>query len=471
LTRHLVTVAVAGGLLLLLTLSPGAQATNEQADAEQFVDLFTEVFDFVRNHYVDESRVDPETLIQGALDGMFATLDDPHSSYVPPEEIGDLLDMTRGEFGGVGLQISVDPGVGVEVISPLEGQPAYRAGVRPGDVIVAVDGESALEFDANDVVTRLRGEPGTSVSIRFRRGSGINFEVVIERTLIEVPTVRYDTIGDDLGYLRVRQFTMLTPGRVGEALDELQRHDLAGLIVDLRSNPGGVLGAAVEVADYFLSSGVIVSTRSRHDTDGHAYHASQRTRVDPQLPIVVLIDRGSASASEILAAVLQDSARGYLLGEQSYGKGSVQQVRHFGEGAVKLTTARYFTRRNVNLDDGGVLPDWDLREPDLSEEAEEELSELLDAGRVRAFARATPNAGDAQIEEFVTELQRSVVALDRHYLLELVHEVVARRQPSPPAYDLRFDDVLVEAVGLLDRGEVPAPDTGPLREPAAVSVS
>ena len=468
--RHLSTAVIAGGLLLA-TLSPGAQAQSEPAEADRLAAMFTEVFNFVREHYVDENVIDPEALIKGALDGMFAALDDPHSSYIPPEEIGDILDLTRGEFGGVGLQISVDPEIGIEVISPLEGQPAYRVGVRAGDVIIAIDGESALEFDANDIVNRLRGEPGSSVSIRLRRGGGINFDVVIERALIEVPTVRYAAIGDDVGYLRISQFTTRTPDRVAEALEEFEQESYAGLIVDLRSNPGGVLGAVVEVANYFLSSGTIVSTRSRHGTDDHAYRASQRTtRVEPQVPIVVLIDRGSASASEILAAALQDSARGYLVGEQTYGKGSVQQVRHFGDGAVKLTTARYFTRNGANLDEGGVVPDRELGQPELTAEGEAALSELLDSGRIRSFVRATPDPSDAAIEAFVAELHSGGVTLDRHFLLGLVHEAVARRQLSPPVYDLRFDRVLVEAVRLLDRGEVPAPATSLLRErPAAVS--
>ena len=459
---------VLSAVLLLLTLTPRAMAQEDEEEARQLVDVFTEVFEFVLENYVDETRLDPELLIEGALDGMFEALDDPYSSYIRPDEVAEITDLTRGEFGGVGMYVSAHTDGGVEVISPIEGQPAHRAGVRAGDVIVAIDGEPALEFDVSDIISRLRGAPGTTVTITFQRHGTITFEVAIERAMIEVVTVRHALIDGVIGYLRISQFTRLTPERVSEALQQLD--GTAGMIVDLRSNPGGLLSAVVQVADFFLSSGVIVSTRSRVEGENQVHQASRHTTlVDAEVPIVVLIDRGSASASEILAAALGESGRAYLLGEQSYGKGSVQQVRHFDERAVKVTTSYYLTPSGASIDSVGVTPHQELAAPEQSEEEKTELEELLKSGRLRAFVRETPDPSSEQIKAFIAELRQAGVLLDARLLRRLVHDEVLRRMPAPPVFDLSFDLVLQEAVRLLEQGLVPARDADQLRLPAAAA--
>lgn len=465
-TRCARTSVLTAVLLLLLSVTPQAMAQEDEEEARQLAGMFAEVFEFVLENYVDENKLDPELLIEGALDGMFEALDDPYSSYIRPDEVAEITDLTRGEFGGVGMYVAAHRDGGVEVISPIEGQPAHRAGVRAGDLIVAIDGESALEFEVSDIISRLRGAPGTSVSITFRRRGTITFEVAIERAMIEVVTVRHALIDDTIGYLRISQFTRLTPERVTQALRELGSAD--GLIVDLRSNPGGLLSAVVQVADFFLSSGVIVSTRSRVDTENQTHRASGHTTlVDAELPIVVLIDRGSASASEILAAALGESGRAYLLGEPTYGKGSVQQVRHFDERAVKVTTSHYLTPSGTSLDAVGVTPHQELAEPEQSDEEKAALEELFESGRLRAFVRQHPDPSAAQTEAFIEESQQSGVALPTRLLRRLVRDEVVRRMPAPPVYDLDFDPILQEAVRLLRQGLVPAHDTYQLLAPAA----
>lgn len=460
--------AALASLLLLLTVTPQAMAQEDEEQARQLVGVFAEVYEFILDNYVDATRVDPELLIEGALDGMFEALDDPYSAYIRPDEVTEINDLTRGEFGGVGMYVAGHRDGGVEVISPIEGQPAYRAGVRPGDLIVAVDGEPALEFEVSDIIPRLRGEPGTTVTITFRRHDAVTFDVAIERAMIEVVTVRHALIHGAVGYLRISQFTRLTPERVAEALQELE--GAAGLVVDLRSNPGGLLSAVVQVADYFLSSGVIVATRSRVEAENQVHAAEEHTTLaDAELPLVVLIDRGSASASEILAAALGENGRAYLLGEQTYGKGSVQQVRHFDERAVKVTTAHYLTPSGVSIDEVGVAPHQELGEPERSEEEQADLEALFESGRVRAFVRAHPAPSGAQVETFITELVGSGVGLDRFLLRRLVHDEVRRSMPAPPVYDLRFDLVLREAVRLLQQGLVPASGAQHLRAPAAAA--
>lgn len=460
--------AVLSCLLLFMTVAPQAMAQDDEEQARQLVGVFTEVYRFILDNYVDETGVDPELLIEGALDGMFEALDDPYSSYIRPDEVVEITDLTRGEFGGVGMYVAGHADGGVEVISPIEGQPAYRAGVRPGDLIVAVDGESALEFEVGDIISRLRGAPGTSVTITFRRHGAVTFDVAIERAMIEVVTVRHAFIDDAIGYLRVSQFTRLTPERVTEALQELD--GAAGLIVDLRSNPGGLLAAVVQVADYFLSSGVIVATRSRVEAENQIHSASPHaTVVDEELPVVVLIDRGSASASEILAAALGENGRAFLLGEPTYGKGSVQQVRHFDERAVKVTTAHYLTPSGASIDSVGVAPHQEMAEPERSEEEQADLEALFESGRLRAFVRENPEPSAAQTEAFIAELLRSEVRLDPRLLRRLVHDEVLRSMPAPPVYDLTFDLVLQEAVRLLEQGLVPASGAQQLRAPAAAA--
>ena len=467
-TRRARTAVLSAVLLLLLSVPPQAMAQEDEEEARQLAGMFAEVFEFVLENYVDETRLDPELLIEGALDGMFEALDDPYSSYIRPDEVPEITDLTRGEFGGVGMYVAAHRDGGVEVISPIEGLPAHRAGVRAGDVIVAIDGESALEFDVSDIISRLRGAPGTPVSITFRRHDTITFEVAVERAMIEVITVRHALIDDSIGYLRISQFTRLTPERVTEALRELDGS--TGLIVDLRSNPGGLLSAVVQVADFFLPSGVIVSTRSRVEAENQVHRASQHTTlVDSELPIVVLIDRGSASASEILAAALGESGRAHLLGEKTYGKGSVQQVRHFDQRAVKVTTSHYLTPSGASLDAVGVTPHQELAEPEQSEEEKAALEELFESGRLREFVRRHPDPSAARTETFIDELQQSGVGLSGRLLRRLVRDEVVRRMPAPPVYDLQFDLVLREAVRLLREGLVPAHDTRQLLAPAAAA--
>ena len=465
------TLSVAlAAVLLLLAFSPGVLALTREQEAQRLATVFAEVYQYVRSNYVDEERADPELLIEGALQGMFEALGDPYSAYIPAEEMGELNDLTVGEFGGVGLLISAGDS-GVEVVAPIEGHPAYRAGVQAGDIIIEVNGEDAVELSVNEMMLLLRGEPGTDVSATFLRDQAIRLEVIIERSLIEVPTVKFAAIdepdlAEDIGYLRITQFTRRTPERVNDALDDLSDQGYGSLIVDLRSNPGGLLSAGVNVSDYFIDSGSIVSTRSRVRSENQVHYASRRTTIVPRdVPLVVLVDRGSASASEIFAAAMRDTGRGYLIGERTYGKGSVQQVRHFGDDAVKVTTSRYFTPSGSSIESVGVVPDLEITLPELSEPEQDVVEELFADGRLRRFARTAVNSSDGEppaaevISKFVDSLLAEGVALSREHLLRLVAEQVRRSLPAPPAYDLERDVILQKAVRLLAEGLVIAPQS------------
>jgi carboxyl-terminal processing protease len=448
-TLWIVVTAFLVAVIVLISFAPRVLAGNQEAETQRLLSTFFEVFRFVQENYVEEEKVDPDNLIEGAMRGMFEALDDPHSAYLSPEEMRDLDDTTMGRFGGVGLIISkIDRGV--EVVAPIEGTPAYRAGVSAGDIIVAVDGESVVDLNIDEVLSVLRGEPGSSVTMTIVRGKSLRFDVRVVRDMIEVPTVRQDVIPEGIGYLRIIQFTPLTVDRVEDALQQFADSGYNSLIIDLRSNPGGLLSGVIDISDFFLSKGPIVSTRSRVASENHVFYASSRnTIVPPDLPIVVLIDRGSASASEILAGALQDTGRATVMGEKSYGKGSVQQIKRVGDAGFRLTMSRYYTPLGKNIDKIGISPDVPVQEPELTEEEELALSRILEQELIKDFLSRYPNPTDRDIDSFEQELAGKEIQLDDRYIRRLVRNEIDRTNNNPPVYDLEFDLVLREAVNYL----------------------
>jgi len=439
-------------LVVLLSFSPRVLATGFEAETQRQLGLFYEVLRFVQDNYVDEEAVAPELLMEGALKGMFEALGDPHSAYLSREEMRDLNDTTTGRFGGVGLIISkVERGA--EVVSPIEDTPAYRAGITAGDIIIAIEDESILDFTIDEVVKVLRGEPGAPVRVTIQRGKTLTFDVTIVRAMIEVPTVKRTMIDGDIAYLRIIQFTPLTPEKVREAVDFFGQKNYRSLIIDLRSNPGGLLASVIDVADYFVSRGPIVSTRGRVEAENHVFYASQRETIVPSdLPVVVLINRGSASASEILAGALKDTGRARLMGETSYGKGSVQQIKGIGEAGFRLTMSRYYTPSGVSIDKTGIAPDTEIKEPELTEEEEASFTRLIEGDYVALFVEENPEPGEAEIIAFIDSLLDEEIVLSSRIIRRLVRNELNRTNNNPPLYDLEFDLVLKEAVDALRPG-------------------
>jgi len=437
--------------IAVLAFSPRVLAGSEEAETQRQLGIFYEVFRFVQQNYVDEDKVEAKRLVDGALKGLFQALDDPHSAYLNASEMQELNDTTTGQFGGVGLIISkVDQGV--EVVSPIEDTPAYRAGVHAGDIITAIGEQSLVELSTDQVVQILRGEPGTTVTVTILRGRSLKFNLQLQRAMIEVPTVKMAMIPGDIGYLRIIQFTPLTPDRVREALKYFERNRYRALVIDLRSNPGGLLSAVVDVADYFIAGGPIVSTRSRVPAENHVFYASKKeTIVDPSLPIAVLINRGSASASEILAGALKDTGRAKLLGEKSYGKGSVQQVKRTDDAGFRLTMSRYYTPAGISIDKVGILPDIEVKEEELSQEEEKSLPALLEQGLTRDFVIAHPQPSEQDIQQFIQELRERNISLRERLVRRLISNEIDRTNDQPPVYDLEYDLALQEAVKTLQK--------------------
>ncbi len=369
-------IFILAGILFIGGLSlPGVLAREDSPDQALFDELktFTDVLAIVQRDYVREAE--GEELIGGAIKGMLSTLD-PHSGYLEPDFYNDLQVQTRGEFGGLGIEITIKDGLLV-VVSPMEGSPAELAGIRAGDAIVKIEGKFTKEFSLVDAVKRLRGPRGTPIEISIhRKGAPDLIDVTIVRDTITVKSVRSRDLGDGFGYVRINQFMETTADDLQKALRKLSLQGpdkkLRGLILDLRNNPGGLLTQAIRVSDFFLDSGVIVYTDGRVEKQKQKFFAHQEG-TEEDYPVIVLINGGSASASEIVSGALKDHGRGLILGTQSFGKGSVQTITPLSNGgALTLTTALYYTKSGRSIQVTGVKPDI-IVEP--SESALDELEE------------------------------------------------------------------------------------------------
>jgi carboxyl-terminal processing protease len=349
---------VIGSLLLVLTLSIGGTVASKGTDNSSTYEqlrLFTEVLSIVQNQYVDD--VPPKDLIYSAIKGTLRGLD-PHSSFLDPDSLKEMQVETSGSFGGLGIEITLRDDI-LTVVSPIEGTPAFRAGLQPGDRIVKIDGLTTKDMQLADAVKRMRGKPGTKVTITVaREGWAEPKDVEIQREVIHVQSVRSQELPDGVGYIRIRQFQEQTAQDLDAALDKLTRAGMKGLILDLRNNPGGLLTAAVDVSEKFLEDGrLVVYTEGRVKNQNMRFTAHAK-KPHAKVPMVVLVNQGSASASEIVAGALQDYGRAKVVGTQSFGKGSVQTIIPLSDGAgLRLTTAKYFTPKGRSIQGKGITPD------------------------------------------------------------------------------------------------------------------
>lgn len=335
---------------------PEANKESRYSETYKQLNLFGDVFERIRAQYVDE--IEDEELIENALNGMLTSLD-PHSAYLDQDSFSDMQVRTRGEFGGLGIEVTMENGF-VKVVSPIDDTPAFKAGMQAGDYVTFIDGEPVLGLSLSDAVDKMRGKVGTKIKLTVRReGENEDLTFSIVRDVIQIRSVRHRVEGDS-GYVRITTFNQNTEEGLKKAVDEIKKElgdNMNGLVLDLRNNPGGLLNQAISVSDAFLEKGEIVSTRGRDEDDVKRDNASRGDIIDG-LPIVVLINGGSASASEIVSGALQDHRRGIILGTKSFGKGSVQTVIPLpGHGAMRLTTARYYTPSGRSIQAKGIDPD------------------------------------------------------------------------------------------------------------------
>ncbi|MGR3484267.1 MAG: S41 family peptidase [Paracoccaceae bacterium] len=426
----LVATQVAGPLL--------AQEADRGADVYQQLDMFGDIFDRIRRDYVEE--VDSADLIEAAIDGMLSSLD-PHSSYLSPEDAAEMREQTRGEFGGIGIDVTQEDGF-VKVISPIDGTPGDLAGMQAGDFITHVDGESILGLTLREAVELMRGPVGDEIVITVvREGEVEPFDVSIIRDTISMTAVRTRLEGDTV-VLRVITFNEQTTANLTEGLaariEEAGGMDAVnGIVLDLRNNPGGLLSQAIRISDAFLEEGEIVSTRGRDPEDGDRYNATPGDLAEG-LPIVVLINGGSASASEIVAGALQDHERGIVVGTNSFGKGSVQVVMPLrGDSAMRLTTSRYYTPSGRSIQALGISPDIVVAQPRPEPAgAEEEEESPLRRSEADLRGSLDTDLTEDQIEQIEEERAAAETAAELReedyqlaYAIDILKGLSVLRQP------------------------------------------
>jgi len=352
-------IIAASALFAFSTSNNSAVAVEKSSQEQTFeqLDLLADVMARVRSGYV--VPVDNADLIDDALNGMLQGLD-PHSSYIAPDQFDDMQITTSGEYGGLGMEVTMEEGV-VKVISPIDDTPAKKAGIKSGDYLTAVDGISILGFNLNDAVDKMRGKPGEPITVTVVRKGEDPRDITMVRAIIKKIPVRHE-IKDGVGYLRISQFNELTATSLETSIKAIKKElggKIPGIIVDLRGNPGGLLDQSIRVSSAFLDGGEVVSTRGRRTEDTKTYNA-KKGQLAGGIPVIVLIDGASASASEIVAGAIQDRERGLVLGLTSFGKGSVQSViplRNGRDGALRLTTARYYTPAGRSIQGTGITPD------------------------------------------------------------------------------------------------------------------
>lgn len=364
--KHIIIYTLILGLISSCATAKEQKKEDEQVNTYELLNIFGEVMERTKVAYVED--VSDKQLIESAINGMLTSLD-PHSSYLNAEDFKYMNEQTSGKFGGLGIEITMENNV-VKIISPIDDTPAAKAGLKAGDYITDIDGETVVGQTLNEVVSKLRGKVGTKVKVTIRRLNAKPFTVTLKRDEIKIQSVKHEIKNEDVLYIRISAFNEDIDENIKEAIKKAQKdlkNKLTGIVIDVRNNPGGLLDQAVKVSDLFLEQGEIVSTRSRNEEDTVKFSATPGDVAD-NLPIVIMINEGSASAAEILAGALQDHHRAVVLGEKSFGKGSVQTVIPLrNNAAMRITTARYYTPSGRSIQAKGIEPDVTVKQAKIEE--------------------------------------------------------------------------------------------------------
>jgi carboxyl-terminal processing protease len=427
---------------LFSAVSLFAEEEKTKQDAYNKLKVFSEVLSLIESNYVEP--IESNSMIEGAISGMVKSLD-PHTSYMPPVSYKEMQVETTGKFGGLGIEISVRDGV-LTVVSPIEDTPAFKVGIKPGDKIIKIEDESTLDMTLQDAVSRLRGETGSPVTITiFRKTFKAPKEFTIVRDIIKVRSVVSKLYQDDIGYIKIRNFSKNTSSDLDKALDELRGKGITKLILDVRNNPGGLLNQAVEVTDRFLNKeNLIVYTKGRSDEQNMRFTSHDKV-AGVSYPLIVLVNGGSASASEIVAGALQDLNRAIILGTQTFGKGSVQTIIPLSDGsALRLTTARYYTPSGRVIQENGIEPDIivEMKPRDELGKKDGKKEEPEEKTRLRRFLR------EKDLKKHLKG-KSSIEGVDEESAKEIEESEVKGLHE-----DLKKDNQLQQAVSLLSGWEV-----------------
>ena len=409
---------------------------------------FLKAYQSIQNQYVEE--VEPNILIEGAIKGMIESLNDPHSQWMSPKSYQEMEIEKEGEFGGLGIKITMKDRLLV-IVSPIEGTPASRAGLQPDDVILRIDGSSTTGITLNEAVSRLRGKPGTQVNITIQReGEKEPFQITLVRDVIQVPNLKKSLLPDEIGYIRIIGFTNEnTANDLKTALINLKKEKIKGLILDLRNNPGGLLSQAIAVANQFLSSGIIVSTQGREPESAHIYQAHSKGE-GLKIPLIVLINEYSASASEIVAGALKDQKRALLTGTKTFGKGSVQSIIPLdNDGAMAITTAKYYTPSGVSIEGKGIEPDLKVDKFKLTVEEKKVVGKITESPSFTQFLQQFPHWEEQNLEPLLKQLEEKELVVDQELL-----KMILRQEDKNEENDYLNDSQLLQALSLFKSWQI-----------------
>lgn len=423
-SQHIIILISGIAVGIMMSIGSGAMATKETRDTPiplEELRAFTDAYARIKNDYVEE--VDDKSLLENAIRGMLTGLD-PHSSYLNAEEFKDLQIGTSGEFGGLGIEVGMESGF-VKVISPIDDTPAERAGIQSGDLIIRLDETPVKGMTLNDAVKIMRGKPGTVLTLTIiRDGEEKPLKIPVTRAVIQVKSVKSRMLGDRFGYVRITQFQTHTTELLLSAISKLKKEaggSLKGLVLDLRNNPGGVLSASVDVSDAFLNSGLLVYTEGRVQDSRLRFSAKPGDVIDGA-PMVVLINGGSASASEIVSGALQDHHRAIIMGTKSFGKGSVQTIMPArGGSAVKLTTARYFTPSGRSIQAEGITPDIEVEKAKISRGEKSAVGSLKEKDLARHLTNGDSEKNTTSKKDSKTEPGKNDLAETDYQLFEALN--------------------------------------------------
>lgn len=443
---HIAFIAFLAGIFIGVNI---AFTVSAQEPSFKYLDFFHQVYQLIRNEYVEQP--DSKNLFYGAIRGMIASLNDPFSRFLDEQEYSQLKEETSGEFIGVGIEISAKNG-DIVVVSPIEGTPAMKAGIQPGDIIYKVDNKPIKNKNINDIVSMIRGKPHTKVTLSIiREGIDEPIDVELERLPIKLQTVNYAVIDSTgVGYLRIKVFSEDTATEVKKALQYFKNNNINKCIIDLRWNPGGLLDQAITISDMFLPKGtMIVSTRGRDAKETlQEYRASSNPLFTGTC--VILVNKGSASASEIVSGALKDNNRAKLLGEKTFGKGSVQKFFNLDENTgITLTIAKYYTPSGVSIHGIGIQPDYTISMATISKEEQKQINILIKEKILEKFISTHTKYDEPTKQEFKQLLEKNGIKLsDSTANFILKSEIY--RFTKRPLYDLEFDNQLTEAIKILN---------------------
>ena len=446
--KNLAGIFIGLALIITGTLGQVQGSTKDEISEPALNELFNSVLYHVKNEYVDE--VTAQKIWFGAIKGILTALNDPHTRFMTPEEYNELQVETRGNFGGLGIEISIRDSY-ITIVSPIEGTPAMRAGIRPGDKIIEIDKKSTKNMGINDAVKLLRGTPGTSVNISIAREGEdeiLSFDLV--REVIKIKVVESKIIkSKNIGYIKLKQLSQTAPDDMRKVLENFKKAGVKGVILDLRWNPGGLLDAAHKIANFFIKDGIIVSTRGRRKQLDRTFPAIAQMAIMPDTPMVVLANEGSASASEIVTGALKDLKRGIFVGSKTFGKGSVQNVIPLNYNtAIALTIQKYYTPSGECIHKKGILPDVKVDAMDFNKDDRRIFKAIKEEKIIENFAKEHKQYNKDTLQAFRKLLGEKKYKFSDFASSYLLKQEINKNRPMP-IYDLEFDAQLKKAIAIL----------------------